>query len=340
MPSYVLDPRTPLSVQPGAVEITLHAAAPTSRCRIEVTDSEGRPLPSAIQPAPTVAIVPVVVGRLSVSVVCETGDFGPGSSAALSLSVERPGLPSDTVQVTGLDVSGLPRAELATITSRDRALVVSAPEEEVALGPLATAARTGTRRILGVTRVGDDASLDVTFAVDASASMRELARSGALEPAIELLVGVAAVIADHTPRVVLVADGVREVAAPDPASLAASVVAALVAGPAVLGMRSAHTALNGLARDGYSLVYLLTDGIPPDLAALEREDAVPGEARHLVVLAAEGFDGGALPIITTHLPLTPAGQPSALPSSVERAARSLLRGCFVPGTALAQAVDR
>jgi hypothetical protein len=301
-----------------------------------------------IRRAPHLVIVPRVLGRILLRVApTDAQVFPAGSFVALTLGVDRPGDPDpERVQLPATDVSGLPYRDLVVVVPRDGFLAVAATAatDDHVLPELVSRARAATREVLAIDRVPDEHAVHVVVALDASASTRRLADSGALVAVLEVLLGISRVIgtSGDVPRVALVAAGTEWVHAADIGELSGATTSALTALPARIGFRSAQPALRGLLPDENVVTYVVTDGIPADVDALEADDAIEGEARHLVTLGPSGagtFPPASSPL-RTHVDAV-VGQDLraellARPARLLGLVRELLIGCFAPGTDLAR----
>lgn len=348
MPTYVLDgtgrahlPRRPIMVM-TSVEGQFGSAQVQAVSAVEGS--------IGVHPNPELTIVPRVDSPVVLRIVPANGlhEFPAGTVVHVVLQVDGPaGQEPERAALRPLDVSGQSTLNIATLTPEGNGIVVSAtrtgPEEQ--LGELAHQARVQARTLLGVDRVPEQFQVNMVVAVDASASMRSSVACGDVEAVLEVLTGLSTVIApDLDLRVCSVGSGVSWAPATEIANTARGAVEFLDAQPAVVGFRSAATALAGIYPSGNTVTYLVTDGVPADVAALTAVDEIDGEARHLVTLV----DPTVSQLRTSRaaVPVTPVapsragasvsarllGEPGALTSVV----RSLLRGCFAPGTELGE----
>jgi hypothetical protein len=215
------------------------------------------------------------------------GVFGPGS--VFGLSVQTEGVNGSTVSLQGVDVSGLRQRELVLLTPREDQVVVSAVAQvaDLALPPVAVAARIAARERLGVARLPPAQAIPLTVVVDVSASMRPRLAAGEVERALELLVGLAQVVSGpDAPAAALCAHELSSIPTAAPTSWAAEVSGAAAARRAVVGFRSSRVPV---PRSG-GVTYLVTDAVPADLAP-DRPDPL-----HLVLLgdADPGTGTGAM----------------------------------------------
>ena len=349
MPTYVLEGTAPVRLTRGAVSVHISATgAPV------VTDATSPAGPVAvIRPAPHLLVIPRLDGRTVIRIAHADGGvaFPAGSSVALTLGVDRPGVSDpDRVMLPAVDVSGLLSRDLVELDGDGASILVRAlgTHDESPLPELASRARAAARQVLGVDRVPAAQEVMLVVAMDGSASVRRLAGTGAVDAVLDVLRGIARVIAldGEVTRVALVGDTTSWVGAGAGRTPLEAAVAELRAAPAEIGFRSVQPGLRRLAPDENVVVYVITDEIPTDVLALDAEGDVEGEARHLVVLA----PGGRAPAPTrTSLPVTPLDLPLdtdladvllRTPERLVQLVHSLLSGCFAPGTVLAEKVRR
>lgn len=345
MPTSMLDggataalPRRPLQirVQPAAgLVLEVRSAAPGG--------TVGR------FPQPGLVVLPSVGAPAVVVVRSATGEPFPASltvsvdvvsGAAASADPER-------AVLSQVKLGGLVERELVAIEGVDQQLLVRAAGDravEVDLDPLGDAARAAAASLLGTPVVDAEESLNVVIAVDRSASFRPRLADGALEAVLAVLSGVAAtLVRDLRVGAAVLGEDVTWVRVGSPADLAAELLAALERSRPASAFRSGAPALATFDPDRNTQVYLVTDGVPGDLAALEAAEQEEGQGRHLVVLAdASAFRAGR----STSLPVTlvepHAGLAARLgePGPLAPLVRSLLQGCFAPGSRSAARVAR
>lgn len=142
------------------------------------------------------------------------------------------------------------------------------------LGPLADAARVATTEIVGTQRLDTSRAVEVTIAVDASASFRRAHASGQLRRALELLEGVSAVVdPDRRPAVVVARRPPLAVAPADGESVADAVARHFDESIPMTGAAFAGASTGTRAGAGRTVQYVLTDAVPPQPRALR--DASP-----------------------------------------------------------------
>jgi hypothetical protein len=305
-----------------------------------------------VRPAPHLVILPRVTGPVLLRIT-PTRDavFGPGSSVALTLAIEGSrGDDPEQAQLAAVDLTGLPHRDLLVVEPRDDGLSVrvTAPIDEEVLPGLVGLARAATRRVLGVDRVPADDAVRVVVAVDASASGRLLARSGATAAVTEVLLGMSRVLAPEPPRIAVVAGDDLTWVPPttDLGALPRAVVEAVAAVPPTIGFRSAHPELRAVGRHDDVVTYVVTDGVPADVGDLEvASGTAEGDVRHLVVVG----DAAPVPGETGRIPSTHVrtvdgealgDRLSHSPARLDEVVRALLHGCFRPDSELARRTSR
>jgi hypothetical protein len=348
MPTYVLQGNGDVTVGVGAVTIQVVALGETGPGRIAVALTRaGSPVDGVIAPRPGMLVVPMPSGR-SVVRVSPVGAaaFPAGTVLGLALVVDERLPDPDRIVLANVDVSGLPHRDLATleVTGAKLTARAAAVESAAVLSELATAARIATREILSIDRVGPDSAVNVSAVVDGSASLEPRWRDGTLAALLEVLLGVADVVAaDRSVDAALVTDGVEFL----PQSAHADLVVEMtrLRGTARLstGADLGDAALFDRHPGEATVTYLVSDDV---ISSAVRQPA-PTDRRHPVVLlerrAFELLGPSGLP--TTHLEPVTAGQPAAArlvhdADELRRLVRSLLSGVFAPGTPHAERIAR
>lgn len=349
MPTYVLEGNGDVTVGVGALTVHVVAvgATGTGRIAVALTDA-GAPIAGVIAPRPGMLVVPMPAGHSAVRVSpVGAAAFPAGTVLGVTLVVDERLPDPDRIVLANVDVSGLPHRDLATldVTGAKLTARAAAVESAAVLSELATAARIATREILSVDRVGAESAVNVTVAVDGSASLEARWRDGTLAALVEVLLGVADVIAaGRSVEVALVTDGVEFLRpSASAADLAADLQRLRGATRLSTGADLGDPALSGRHPGEPTVAYLVSD----DVLAAARPGTTPTDLRHpVVLLERRAFEllattGGPV----THLEPVAAGQPAATrllhdAQELRRLVRSLLDGVFAPGTPHAERIAR
>lgn len=204
----------------------------------------------------------------------------------------------DTVTVSNVDVAGRSFRDVATVAQEDertlrvRRLVGA----DTPLGPVAAQARAIARGLLGFEGRGEQhgGPVDVLVLVDTSASMVAATLDGRLEAAVDTVVGVAQVLVPgRTPVVRLTGGEAPTVEAAPPAELAGATVRAAAGCARGSGFRSVVAGRQAPAR---TLVYVVTDDVPADVALLAEAGGAERLHRILLVEAAAAVDTVDVPV--------------------------------------------
>lgn len=297
MSTYVLSghDRTTVALT-GPVQVRVVEEGPPGVLGVQLRRSDGSEHP-ADRPAGGVLILRSVQGRVVVRVVPPAGTdkFPDGVQAGLRLRAAAG--PSDEVLVRPVNVSRLGHRDLVAlepVTDGARpGLAVSALDavEEVPIGPLQAEARDTMRIVVGADRVRDADARDVVVVVDPSASMAPALADGSVEAAVDVLAGLALVVArDRTVRVRLAGRDPGWLPRRELPGLGADVAARITAGGLECGFRPDVD----LPPDGLGVI--VSDGLP---AA-----AAPGW--HVLVLGPEPVAPRGVPVTT--LPAPPPGR--------------------------------
>ncbi len=349
MPTHLLDGTTPVRLPRGPLAVSVRTSGSAARL-----DVDGAPGTTVVRPAPHLVILPRLTGPVVLRIVpSDAGVFGPGSSVALTLGIEGSrGDDPEQAQLPAVDLTGLPHRDLLLVEPQHDALSVrvTTPIDDEALPGLVGLARAATRRVLGVDRVPPADAVHLTVSLDASASGRLLAASGATAAVTEVLLGMSRVLATEPPAVAVVAgDDLTWVPpAADLGQLARAAVDAVAAVPPTIGFRAAHPELRAAAHRRDGVTYVVTDGAPADAAGLDAHRAAGGAASHLVVVGeAPPAAGDPAPstgatgaVVSTHVRAVD-GEPlgdalGGSPARLDAVVRGLLQGCFAPDSALAR----
>jgi hypothetical protein len=335
----------------GPIQIEVHASNAAS---YELGASGDTGPVKTIAPRQEILVIPSVEGRVEVTLSVKGGAkaFAQGTLLNVTVSLAGPlSVDPERVLLSGIDVSGLKGLELVSLEAEAGAIRVSSrasETSETSLTGLAKAAEVATRELLGCDRVDVTSAINIVIAIDGSASMLGAIRDGSALAVAEVLLGVARVVSPGLAvHGAIVTDTVTWVEAPEGQGLPGTLSDAL--GQSALGTTFLSSSADLSARfpDQNTVTYLVTDAVPADVQGLEQADEVEGEARHLVVISApdalslQGEVGVPTTIVT---PVDNeegvAGRLEFEPLLLRRTIKSLLAGCFVPGTAYAKKVGK
>lgn len=343
MTIHVLDGAGPVTIGAGALRVVAYGRPTTLAVRLEALDAQGRPLEGLVRSGPSVVVIPSVAGPVRLRVALESGGaFPAGAAVGLTLVAARAGA-DDEIRQSEVDVAGLAQRDLVVLEPAARGVAVGAIAGEVALEALAGRARAAAREILGVERVPVEHSLDVTIAIDGSASMRTDQAAAGLGAVLDVLDGLTTTVGrpGRPVRLAIAGEDLHWVEVATAGGVAAAVAAQIASLPPVLGASLGSPDLHTRYPEENSMTYLVTDGMPADIARVTADNSIEGEARHLVLLAPRpsGSSDGA------DVPTTWVGTATALRDrllvdgeALRHLVRELMDGCFVPGTPLAERV--
>lgn len=281
MPAYVLDgagtvdlPRRPLavSVDAGGVSVELSASVLSGGST------------TGVHPRPGLMILPRITEETSISARPGHGlvAFPQGTVLRVAIGVDSQSDPDpDRAELRPMDVSGLHRADLATITPGDHSLEIAArrTEVDVPLGELASVARSSARGILRTDRLRDADRYTVCIDIDSSMSMMRRFDDFSVAAVTDLVAGVAVVLGDAAPTVAVLGEQRRVVPGGELRDLRPLVQEALDSAPLGVGFRSLASAA---AAGGRSVVFTITDAVPADCVAASPDSST---IRHLVLLS-------------------------------------------------------
>ncbi|TSD46262.1 hypothetical protein FFI94_008875 [Rhodococcus sp. KBS0724] len=283
MPAYVLDgagrvdlPRRPLAVSADAGGVGVELSAST-----QSGQSAG-----AVHPRPGLMILPRIADVTTVSARPADGQiaFPQGTVLRVTIGVDSQNdLDPDRAELRPMDVSGLHRADLATITLGAESLEIAArrTEVDVALGELASLARSSARGILRTDRLRDAQCYSVSIDIDSSMSMVHRFDDSSVSTVADLLAGVSTVLGDATPTVSVL--GARSTLVPECALRDLKAVVQGVLDSASMGVGFQSVPSVPAAAASRHIVYTITDSVPADFLA-EASDS-SSTIRHLVVLS-------------------------------------------------------
>ena len=350
MPTYMLEGDKEARIATGPIRIQVHASGDASFA-IVATTNDGKPV-DTINPRADIMVIPRLPARSRISVKPASAGsvFSQGTTLNLTLTIDgQASADPERVVLSAVDVSGLGIQELLSLEAQDghiatRSLVT--PKQDDELGGLAKAAQVATREILGVDQVDGTSSVNLVAAVDGSASMLAATRDGSVAALVEVLVGISRVISPgRTISGAIVTEDVAWVESAKSSGLGGELSRAQESRPLGTAFRSAAAGLAGRSANQNTVTYVITDAVPADIAELRAVDEVEGEARHLVVLgeaqaiALEGDPGLATTVVQPVL--TEEGVAGRLEfdgQALRQVIKSLLNGCFVPGTDYAKRV--
>jgi len=349
MPTYVLEPNTPAKIDGDKpLRVQVHAGAITEEIVFSAVDLEGQDIVTVFRPG--TLVVPKLVGYGMISISLRGGrPFPAGTLLDLTVAYEAAPSADPLHMVAKVNVSGVSRHTLLSLR-RDGAAIYARLEVEDDghddLTGLAALAQFATREILGASVVDPTSAINVVVAVDGSASMLAPTKDGSVGALVNVLAGISAVVGKNkSVRAALVGTSVEWLEVGSRASLAEDVVRAQRSAALTVGFRSGDRALVGHLPSENTVTWVLTDALPSDIGELQVADEIEGEARHLVVFAdAQALRLQGEPGIPSTLvePVVAeegiAGRLEFDPGALRRLIKSLLAGCFVPGTDYAKRV--
>lgn len=206
MATYLLEGASTAGLprQPLAVSLSVEGDPAGARlvARLERTGAEA---PTVRQHSAGLLIVPRIEETIVVAAVPDGGRERFDAKATLHVSISLDSArdsDSDVVQLAPRDVSGLTSIELVTLapSGADQILVTTRLiQHDVALSRLAARARVACRGALGLDQLPISQQRPLGCVIDLSTSMAPLAGEGFLSAALEIVVGIAAVVAGQAP---------------------------------------------------------------------------------------------------------------------------------------------
>ncbi|CAM3362284.1 hypothetical protein MYCO108962_16565 [Mycobacterium colombiense] len=208
MPIYALTARNQRAHIPvGPLSISISGAVQDA-----ALDIQGAPGQPVVRSSPQHVVVPSLTGPITIAVrPAFTTQFGAGTVVHLAIAHDVPD-EADPVQVLfdPVDVSGDTAVVFAELRPSGHHIEVAVTAAaDTALSPLAAAARTSARRLIGRDRKVAHAELVV--ALNSSASMRPWFADGSAAAATDVAVGVADALGIHDVAAVLVGADVTKV---------------------------------------------------------------------------------------------------------------------------------
>lgn len=340
MPKFVLSAATPEATIPhGLVVVRAYLSSPgAAAVPVIVTAVRGDgslvPEPAIPPPPGTTVLAADQVDDVNLRARM-TGGYPPASQLTVMIEVG-----VHAVQVGPLPVGGLSTQDVASLSAAEGRLRVRGGAGDVAdgvsLSRIAESARAAASEILGVSRVAAIERFDAALVLDGSASMSVEALRDAALTVVEVLAGVASVVAAR-PEISVAVSGAPPLG-PAPVALSAAtetVTERWQSRGLASGARLGHGALYRGVPDTNTVSWVVTDDVPATLDALVAVNETPGSAVHLVVLAPGGqtasteVDG--IPVTRIARDDLAVVETASVPRRV--IVESLLRGCFAPGTA-------
>lgn len=294
MPTYMLEGQVAVRLTPKPITIALQMTGPVQGRLVAL--SNGAPVANAVRPRPELLILPHVDEPVTLRIEPVGAEvFAQGSRADVSVSVNDPGSTDpERAVLPPVDLAGLTSQTALSVERDAEGLRVRSEVREVVqvtLGPLADAARVVATELVGRQRLDEHEAVDVSIAIDASASFRRQAASGQLARAIDVIDGIAAVIdPDRLADAHILSTPETPVTVERGTTLASAVVRTLGSVTPETGAALASGASSDLAKvatntstGGRRLTFVLTDAAPADREAFERLHTSTA-ALHLVVL--------------------------------------------------------
>nr|WP_296779067.1 hypothetical protein [Rhodococcus sp. (in: high G+C Gram-positive bacteria)] len=267
MPTYVLEGtgRAVFPRKPVVVSLTVSGSASGADMHALV---DGVADSRAVRPTPGLMVLPRIdaLTILRITPAGVGGEFAPGTSLHLSLTVEDRSDPDPDRAVIGpIDVSGESHVDVASLDSALDGIAVSAlrSEPDLDLGPVGNIARSVTRLELGVDQLPESVQVDLDVAVDCSASMLAALADGSIEEVCNMVAGIATVAApQRIPRICMVGDSPRWIEVDSLSNLGPTVVRELSQALLVSGFRSSSIPRGD--QRGTTTTFVITDGVPAD----------------------------------------------------------------------------
>jgi hypothetical protein len=281
------------------------------------------PAPAAVATRPGVLVLRRVDDDDEVVLQVRPGagiHFPEGTVLHLDLRTTRTAdADEEVVVLRDVDVSGLGARDLVAVAAHDAdrlRVTARGTVPNPRLGPLAGLARAAARHRLGVERTAE--AVDLTVAVDLSASMAPVIGDGSVAAVVDVVVGLAQVVGfGRSLGVRLLGERPVDVEPVAPTALAAVTTTAISRAGLGCGFRSVP---DGVLDSPGSVTYVVTDGVPADVAAL-RAAHRRGERRHLVIVTPARLPPAAADLGATVVAPPPPGTDAA--AHLVRAPREL-----------------
>ncbi|MDQ0127269.1 hypothetical protein [Arthrobacter bambusae] len=342
MPTYMLEGTSEVRLDIRPLSLSLRVAGSSAQAWLEVTQN-GQPIDSVVRP-PNMVILPRIGQPTLVSIVPLGADRFPSPTTIhLDIAIEdKSSVDPQRAVLTPIDVSGLDRKALISLETVGGkiSLKVARTQTDANLGELANAARVTCREILGAQWVPDDMALDMTLALDGSASTGNLVTDGTVNALASILTGISQVVSNgNMVRAAIVGDAFTPLPPTDLDLIPQALEEAYKAQIPSTGFRAAASGhASGASRE---VTYLITGSLPADIADLEKTNIIGPKLRHLVVAASPSAFALLGETSMWHTVVAPGDVSQSLkhrllgdPAALHAAVLGLLQGCFEQGSEL------
>lgn len=317
MPKIVVNERDAEARVPKGLLVVRAFASPVgTTAHPRAIARSGVQVPPPLVPPPPGSLVVGVddIDGVTLRIVAD-GTFPAGSAVTVGVEVA-----AYSVEIGPLSVGGLSSQDVAVLAVVDDQVVVrvvAGEGELIELSAVGDAAQAATADLLGAARVSPDRRVDVDIVLDGSASFRALPAE-AIAHAVDVLAGVAAVVAD--PRVAVTISGLspHTELVDGLGSLSARASALLSGAPRSSGARLPAAVSAGRPASVKLRKWVVTDEVPSDVDRLRAAAGGPGALA--VVVLADGpstpvADAGGVPIafIDVSALASSTGAPGAVP---------------------------
>jgi hypothetical protein len=344
MPTFMLEGAAEVDFGAGPLRISITLENTTVAGELRAVAGEGQP-DVAVHPRPGLIVLPKVHSVVTVHVVpVDAPRFPPATIAHVNVVVnDGRGADPHRAVLIPIDLSGLSSRDLLVLEPSGSGVIVRSARVMPApadLGAVGNAARIAAAEILGVQSVDAVMAVNLVVAVDSSASFRSKLEDGSLSGVLQMLAGLAGVLAPGMAvGAAAVGSAVSWITVAGAETIADATIATIRDSAVGTGFRSGAAALVGFASIGNTVTYVLTDAVPADVADLDAANSIDGEARHLVVLGASSAWALQIPPSCPHTFIEVIEGSSDLSDRLvsDRALmaqtiKSLMAGCFAPGT--------
>lgn len=215
MTTYLLEGTASARLPRRPLAVTLSVQGNPGAARLAARLENSSETPNVRRHSATMLIVPRIDEEIVIFAVPDTGRdrFDSNTALHVSIGLDSGGDPdSDVAQLAPRDVSGLATIDLASVapSGADQVVVTTRLiETDAALPPLAARARVACRGILGVDRLPPGEQTSIACVLDPSAALAARVADGAVDAAIDVVTGIAAVLSGPTPVAVILADDRR-----------------------------------------------------------------------------------------------------------------------------------
>lgn len=212
MPIYMVNTRNQrVQIPAGALSVAITGAV--DNVMLDVQAGRDQPV---VRSTAQVAVLPQLTGPVSIAVrPIGAGRFPGGTVVHLAIAHDTPD-EIDPVQVVfdPVDVSGDTEVVFAELLPRGPEIEIGVSAvSDTALSPLAAAARTSARRVVG--RGAAQSTGELVVALNSSASMRSWFADGTAPAAVDIVVGVADALGIRDVSVILVGADIAVLRAAD-----------------------------------------------------------------------------------------------------------------------------